>query len=203
MRNAIRFAKQRYWASLLIMFLGPGVLTDVALYFWTGGFPVWQHVVAAIVGGSLAAILFLIVKLPEPGYENEPLASSQLPVQLPVERFPLNRICQLTPEELVSEISGRTSIQAKQIVDSRIGLFLTVSGIIHNVEDGVRSGKLNVVAHRDASDVLLILDFDKNYWGQMFGTLMIGSPISAIGTIGSISATLGGTVALTDCELRN
>ena len=180
MRRILRFLRRRYWATVSVATLFPGVFAGIFEYFMSGGtsglVPLW----AGVASGILTACVLLLIQAPE---------------SKPTDRV----FTQRTANELVEQLNGLTDIAAKPIVDRHAGTWLRVRDL--PVYDIVESGDVILVDDVPSySRPGFSLSFDRNEWGDRLKILDRGDQISAIGLISDIS---GDIIWLEKCEIED
>ena len=227
MRRAIRYFKDRYWATLAVATISPGVLTAAIEYIVTKGVSGLLPLGAAALGGCLTIGALKFIETPDVNGLNPTIKVPQSPdvpsrrsgvrpapgaTEIPQSHEIPDRIGLLsedrffsprTPDELVHEVKGLTDIVAKEVSKRHISHWLRVEGRIRNVQEYEYMDYIFIYVAQADVNVDLILEFDRSYWRERLIAFNVGDHISAIGKIKGISSSLGGTVSLDECELVN
>ena len=188
----------------------PGVLSALFQFLFASEISGPTSVYSSLAGGGLAGVLVLLANRFDTS--NSPastLETSGTPTtncQMSVSVEDVTRSAGLdgnrrvysrrTPSELVDEISGQTSLVAKQRMARHTGQWLRVSGVVRDVEEV--SGKGRVILKSTNSQPAIRLQFHLNSHGAVLGSLNVGDRFAALGKIEDIRSSM---VILVDCEL--
>ena len=107
-----------------------------------------------------------------------------------------------TPNELIAELSGKTSLDAKEISRRYQGFALETDGVMADIDeryDGVIVLLRRYLPDR-SDDVFIHLHFDKKLLPELRACLKVGARVRAVGVVDSID-TFG--LSLRDCELQS
>lgn len=210
MRQVVRLAKRRYWASIIVGTVAPGAIAALIMYIVTDGVTGWSPVVAAALGGLLTAGVLGLIGGDEPTNQpsivqappfsaNQPgTAQPPLPTSLTQDKVFSPR----TPDELVNEVRGLTDIRRQHAIQLHLSQWLHATGHIRNVRQGVPGGEIIVSVDLTNSDVAISFSFDPSLWQARLQAANIGDTVSAIGKIRDLDSHGGyGIVWLDECEL--
>ena len=210
MRRLVRYARGRYWISVIIAAVLPGTIAGVIEYAMTDGVSGWIPVSAAFAGGLATFALLRLVDVNKP---NEAHGSSDEAVT-PTDRkgSPLKTTVELTPSvlagkdmsprtpaELVAEIEGFTQIAAASAVKRHVGLWLPVEGTVVDVSERSFDQTIGVYLRESKDGVTVMLDFDGTRWRAQLSSLNVGDQLAAVGRIEDIH--FSGFVNLEECSL--
>lgn len=220
-RRLLRFIKTRPWVTIIFAAILPGTCASVVEYFLTSGVSGQIPIIAAISGGSLAAMLIVVLYLLKAHDRNgqleagEPVVVREVIREIPVEELDENTrqstfpdsdteeriFSPRTPAELVGEIAGMTTMVAERHSERHIGQWLRIEGLVDDVSSHYKEIRISI--HK--TEALLFLSFDESRWGSRLLSLNVGDNVVAIGRIDSIRLPIlggeGGSVFLKECEL--
>ena len=196
MTRIITYLKSRYWTVVAIATVLPGVASAAFEYMMTGGLSGWTPLVAAALGGGLAALILMYIKTPDSPSESHPLPEPPSEVQ-PLPEAAAQIFCPRTPAELIDKVKGCTEIQAEYISKPYLGQWMGIEGNITDVSQ--RSYMNQITVYMFDNEPSFALYFDASTWGTQIGSFDVGDRISAIGKIESIQR--GGIISLEECEL--
>ena len=123
-------------------------------------------------------------------------------VEQPRRRSETKNFSPRTPEELVSEIEGRTELVAEEISKRHIGNWLRVEGTIGSMSESLYIGqhrRISVGLDRGDDLASVYLAFDASKWRDRLMSFDKGDAISVEGQIYGIAPL--GYVSLENCEL--
>ena len=159
---------------------GSGLIAEGFLYALTGGLVGWQPLVAALVGGLGA--LGLLRFWPSKGRRTYSTR---------------------TPEELMSEVRGLTTIQQRNVIKRHKGTWIRVEGKVVDVAPILDSFTYLVQVRLHTSNSPVALTFRTLPWTHSqkknLDILNNGDSITAIGEIHNIR---GYDINLTNCRLE-
>ena len=199
-RKVLRYIKRRPLITITLAAVLPGAIASLIEYFLTNGISGVIPILAAFVGGILAALGLSFVKPDEPPHRSETIqvpatpetsTPSTLPDSPPEERIFSPR----TSAELVDEINGMTEVVAERVSARHIGQWLKVKGPIGDVS--IRGREICVPIME--TEPSMFLYFDESRWSNRLKSFDVGDQISVIGEIRSIRRS--GIVRLEKCEL--
>ena len=210
------FSSRWQWLKVVVTFLVADVATEIlwnVWNLWSGQSIEWGRISAVIIGATLATGTYGTLKIMESKRSTNVTTPAMTPnleditapppqPRLPENRYPLESISPRTPEQLVAEINGLTTIRASELVKAHMGMLLPVTGTVINVAPGpLPSRKIVVHMDRGQNGINLFLEFDPKRWRQRLASADTGDRISAIGKISQIENVLGTYVTLAECEL--
>ena len=188
----------------------PGVLSALFQFLFVNEFSSPAAVYSSLVGAGLAGVLVLLAnrfdtsKSPTSTLETSGTPTTTFQVGVPVENVTRSTALdgtggiysRRTPSELLEEISGQTSLVAKQRMTRHTGQWLRVTGVVRDVEEV--SEKSRVILKSTNSQPAIRLEFHLNSHGAVLGSLNVGDRFAALGKIEDIRSSM---VFLVECEL--
>ena len=192
-----RLIRQHRMLTVLVGVVPPGVLTALLQFLFDSEIPGLTAIYCSLAGGVFAGALVIIADSLDPAKSTGTLGASIASiVQQPAPHSYGRIFSRRTPEELVEEISGITSLVAKRLVDRHRGQWLRVNGVVRDVEETAGCG--TVVLDRSDSQPAVRLEFDLDSHGAILGSLNVGDEFASIGKIEDVQQSM---VFLGSCEL--
>lgn len=200
MQRAIRYGKSRYWTTVAVATVLPGVATAVIEYIVANGVKGLWPIAIAVMGGCLTMLALKLIKAPD---FSEVASPTEISLSLEVPAY-AGRLVEgrffspRTPDELVAEITGQTDIVAAEAIKRHIGHWLRVAGSVRDVSD--RGGSVLLYIDLSDSRVSFSMEFNREYWRERLVAYNKGDQVVAIGQINYINSHIGGVIRLDDCE---
>ena len=176
MRAFARRLRTRQWLTVVVSTILPAALTGIFEFFMSGGTSGWIPLWAGLLSGVLAGGLLLV----------------QARREVTEERVFVQR----SPNELVQQVSNRSSVAARSVINRYAKAWMRAGGPVYDVVEH-QDTVLVYVSGYDAGPGF-VLEFKKGASFDQLKVLDPGDKIRALGRISHVSALW---IKLVDCEI--